>query len=165
MKRFIAGVVLTLATQAALALLVLRVGLVSVSADEAPPGWEKRLMGTALRASVARHATSLPVHVPPTEENLLAGVRIYREMCARCHGRTAAAPATLGASLYPPAPPLRGRRTNFTEEQIFLIVKRGIRNTGMPAFGGSLSDGDIAQLAALVERFDKLPARVEDEPK
>ena len=86
-------------------------------------------------------------------------------MCARCHGRTAAGPTTLGASLYPPAPPLRGRRTGYTEAEVFWIVKRGIRNTGMPAFGRLLSDGDIAQLAALIERFDALPAGVEAEQK
>jgi mono/diheme cytochrome c family protein len=165
MRRFIAGIVLTLAVQAVLALLVLGFGLVPVSADVAPPSWETRLMGTALRASVVRHATGLAVNMPPTEENLISGVHIYREMCARCHGRTAASPSTLGASLYPPAPPLRGRRTDYTEAQIFWIVKRGIRNTGMPAFGGSLSDNDIAQLATLVERFDKLPARVDAEQK
>lgn len=165
MRRFIAGIVLTLAGQTVLALLVLTLGLVPVSADVAPPGWETRLMGAALRASVVRHATGLPVTMPPTEDNLIAGVHIYREMCARCHGRTAASPATLGASLYPPAPPLRGHRTNYTEKQIFWIVKRGIRNTGMPAFGGSLSDNDIAQLAVLVTRFDKLPVRVEAEQK
>jgi mono/diheme cytochrome c family protein len=60
--------------------------------------------------------------------------------------------------------PLRSP-TDYTEAQIFWIVKRGIRITGMPAFGGSLSDNDIAQLAALVERFDKLPARLDAEQK
>jgi mono/diheme cytochrome c family protein len=165
MRRFIAGIVLTLVAQAALALLVLRLGLVPVGADQAPQRWETRLMGMALRASVARQATSVPVTMPPTEENLIAGIHIYRDMCARCHGRAAGSPAILGASLYPPAPPLRGRPTDYTEAQIFWIVKRGIRNTGMPAFGGSLSDNDIAQLAALVERFDKLPARLDAEQK
>ncbi len=165
MKRYIIGVVSTLVAEAALALLVLRFGLVPVSADVAPGRLETSLMGSALRASVARHANGPPIAVPPTEENLIAGVRIYRDMCARCHGRTAAGPATLGASLYPPAPPLRGHRTGYTEAEVSWIVKRGIRNTGMPAFGKLLSDGDIAQLAALIERSDALPAGVEAEWK
>ena len=165
MKRIITAVVSTLAAQAVLALLVLRLGLVPVSADVAPPGWETSLMGSALHASVARQVKGPPIAVSPTEENLIAGVRIYRDMCARCHGRTAVRPATLGASLYPPAPPLRGRRTGYTEAEVFWIVKRGIRNTGMPAFGRLLSDGDIAQLAALIEKFDALPAGVEAERK
>ena len=165
MKRSITVVVSTLAAEAVLALLVLRFGLVPVSADVAPPRLETNLMGMALRASVARHADRPPITVPPTEENLVAGVQIYREMCARCHGRTAAGPATLGASLYPPAPPLRGRRSGYSEAEVFWIVKRGIRNTGMPAFGRLLSDGDIAQLAALIEKFDALPAGVEAERK
>ncbi len=165
MKRIITVVVSTLAAQAVLALLVLRLGLVPVSADVAPPRWETSLMGSALHASVARHAKGPPIAVSPTEENLIAGVRIYRDMCARCHGRTAAGPATLGASLYPPAPPLRGRRTGYTEAEVFWIVKRGIRNTGMPAFGKLLSDGDIAQLSALLEKSDALPAGVEAEWK
>ena len=165
MKRIITVVVSTLAAQAVLALLVLRLGLVPVSADVAPPRWETSLMGSALHASVSRHVKGPPIAVSATEENLIAGVRIYRDMCARCHGRTAAGPATLGASLYPPAPPLRGRRTGYTEAEVFWIVKRGIRNTGMPAFGRLLSDGDIGQLSALLERSDALPAAVEAEWK
>ncbi|HSB63836.1 MAG TPA: cytochrome c [Thermoanaerobaculia bacterium] len=165
MKRSITWVVSTLAAEAVLALLVLGFGLVPVSADVAPPRLETNLMGMALRASVARHASTPPITAPPSDENLIAGVRIYRDMCARCHGRTAVRPATLGASLYPPAPPLRGRRTGYTEAEVFWIVKRGIRNTGMPAFGRLLSDGDIAQLAALIERSDALPAGVDSEWK
>jgi mono/diheme cytochrome c family protein len=60
---------------------------------------------------------------------------------------------------------LRGRRTVYTEAEVFWIVKRGIRNTGMPAFGKLLSDGDIAQLAALIKRFDAPSATVEAERK
>ena len=64
MKRIITAVVSTLAAQAVLALLVLRFGLVPVSADVAPPRLETNLMGMALRASVARHADRPPITVP-----------------------------------------------------------------------------------------------------
>jgi len=50
-----------------------------------------------------------------------------------------------------------GHASAYGERELFWIIKHGIRNTGMPAWGSLLSDEDIHQVAALVKRFDRLP--------
>jgi len=64
---------------------------------------------------------------------------------------------TGGSSFYPPAPQLPGHGSEWSERELFWIIKHGIRNTAMPAWGSLLSGGDIRQVAALVKRFDTVP--------
>jgi mono/diheme cytochrome c family protein len=158
MRRFLAGVVATLLIQASLALLVIGFGGAPVNADRPPSTLETRLLGTAVRTSVARRATGESEPPPPSTDDLTTGAEIYNEMCARCHGNAKDGGNTLGAAFYPPAPPLTGHASTYSERELFWIIKHGIRNTAMPAWGSLLSDEDIRQVAAVVKRFDVLPA-------
>ena len=58
MRRFLAGVVATVLIEASVALLVIGFGGAPVNADRPPSTFETRLLGTAVRASVARQAAS-----------------------------------------------------------------------------------------------------------
>src|SRR5689334_1156842 len=112
---------------------VMKYGIVPVNADVPPSALEMRIFPAALRASVARRAGEQPSSAPSSDESLTAGAEIYREMCAQCHGLPGKGPSVLGSSFYPPAPQLALHPTEYTEAEIFWIVKHGIRNTGMPA--------------------------------
>jgi len=128
---------------------------VPVHADVAPPTWEARLLPLALRASVARRAAAgKPAGDPPTADDLAAGAEIYDGSCARCHGKIGGGARAYGAAFYPPAPLLPGDRTSFTESELRELVTHGIRMTGMPAWGGMLSERDIARVVAVVARFE-----------
>jgi len=54
-------------------------------------------------------------------------------------------------------PHLPTSRTSYTDSEMFWVVKHGIRNTAMPAWGTLLSDDDIWQVVTLVRKFDSLP--------
>jgi mono/diheme cytochrome c family protein len=49
----------------------------------------------------------------------------------------------------------------YTEAQLFWVIKHGIRNTGMPAWGGMLSDDEVWQLVSLLKNSQDLPPSVE----
>lgn len=153
MRQFLAGAVAAPLTAAWLALIVIGVGGAPVGADRAPSALETRLLGMALRASVARNVAGESATPPASSDDLAAGAEIYREMCARCHGDATHDGSTLGASFYPPAPRLVGRASVYDERELSWIIKHGVRNTGMPAWGALLSDDDIRQVAAVVKRF------------
>jgi len=163
-KKFLAGVLASILAVSLIAVVtalsVMKLGLVAINADQSPPAWEVGLLSMAVHDSVARHAPRQSNPVPATNENLIAGAEIYAQMCAKCHGQPNAGPSVFGASFYPPAPQLPGRPTRYTEAELFWIVKHGIRNTSMPAWGSLLSDQDIWQVVALVKRFDALPPAV-----
>lgn len=158
MRRLLAGAAAVLLAEAALVLAVVGLGGAPVDADRPPSGLERWLLGTALRTSVARRTKSDAEPPPPSADDLAAGAEIYAETCARCHGGTSGGASALGASFHPPAPVLREKPSVFAERELFWIIKHGVRNTGMPAWGSLLSDEDIRRVAAVVKRFSGPPA-------
>src|SRR6266545_4846314 len=85
-------------------------------------------------------------------DNLKAGTRTYKTMCATCHSTLNGGPSEYGQSFYPPAQQLSGGLPQYTDAKLFWITKHGIRNTGMPAWGRMLSDEDIWQIVRVLER-------------
>ena|SRR5437660_4200626 len=159
MKQFFYGGLTTLAGVSVIAVLVglaiVKAGLVPINADQTPSGLERKLLPTVVRASVARGATGQGAGlVAPSDDDLAAGMEIYKEMCAQCHGQLSGRPSVMGASFYPPAPQLPGQGTAYNEAEVFWIVKHGIRNTSMPAWRNLLSDENIQQVTAFITRID-----------
>jgi mono/diheme cytochrome c family protein len=157
MKGLLAGIVTTLASEISLGVAVLYLGLAPVAADQTPSTFEARVLGVALHKAVLQRTSGEQEPPPPSPEDLLGGSEIYKEMCSRCHGEPGAVSSPLGSSFYPPAPLLPGRKSEWSERELFWIIKHGIRNTAMPAWAALLADDDIRQVAALVKRFDAVP--------
>jgi len=146
---------------AALVLVSLaKLGVLPVRADVSPSPLETTLFGSALHASVARRAPNGGNPMPASEDNLLSGAKLYRQMCSRCHGLSRESDNTYGQSFYPPAPHFALSRTSYTDTQMFWIIKHGIRNTAMLAWGNFLSDEEICQVVNLLREFDSLPDSV-----
>jgi len=156
MKSFILGAITAYGFAALVLVSSAKLGVLPVQADVAPSRLEASLLGSALRASVARHAPTGANPMPPSEENLIAGAKLYRQMCSRCHGISRESDNSYGQSFYPPAPGLPLSRTLYTDNEIFWIVKHGIRNTAMLAWGNLLSDDEIWQVVTLIRKFDSL---------
>ena len=160
MKSFVLGAITAYGFAALVLVSFAKLGILPVQADVAPSRLEASLLGSALRASVARHAPSGGNPIPVSDENLIAGAKLYRQMCSRCHGLSRESGNTYGQSFYPPAPRLLLSRTLYTDSEMFWIVKHGIRNTAMPAWGNLLSDEEIWRIVTLVRKFDSVPDSV-----
>jgi mono/diheme cytochrome c family protein len=160
-KNFLLGVLFTLLALTLGGLAYLRLGYAEVRADLPPGKWETALMFSSVHASVRRRAPELPNPIPATDENLIAGGKLYLNECAGCHG----APGKPGLpdALYPPIPQFPGKGTDYTESQIFWIAKHGIRLSGMFANGKWDSDQKLWTIAAYIARIKSLPAKVEQE--
>jgi mono/diheme cytochrome c family protein len=156
-KSFVLGAMTAYGFAALVLLFAAKLGVLPVQADVAPSRLEAKLLGSALHAAVARHASVGTNPMVPSKENLIAGAKVYREMCSRCHGGSRESDNTYGRSFYPPAPQLPLNRTSYSDSEMFWIVKHGIRNTAMPAWGILLSDEEIWQVVALIRTFDSIP--------
>ena len=108
----------------------------------------------------ARHATAVLVValVLATSARARAdaapdGARIYAEQCAGCHGDDGRGDGPAAAALVPR--PRNFRDPAFwqdrTSAQIEAIVRAGKPGTMMMAFGGALSDAEIAAVARFVQ--------------
>ncbi len=117
---------------------------------------------SAVDASMERHAPRVTNPVPPTDQNLIDGMKLYTMNCAECHGAFDRKPASLANSLYPPAPNLISDPPDDPEWHIFYTIRTGVRYTGMPSWEKTLSEQDMWKLTGLLSRLDKLPPAVQD---
>jgi mono/diheme cytochrome c family protein len=160
-KHFLLGVLVTIAVIVIGVLICLRLGLAEVRGDLAPSKLESVLMTSAVHASVRREAPEMPNPIAPTDDNLIAGGKIYLNECSGCHGAPGK-PDESSTTLFPPIPQLPVNGTDYSEAQIFWIAKHGIRRTGMFANGKWDSDEKLWTAAAYIKRIKSLPPRVQE---
>jgi mono/diheme cytochrome c family protein len=160
MKNFALGVICTIAVLVVGGLAYLLLGFAEVRGDVGGSRLESRLLTAAVQASVRRHAPEVANPFPPTDENLIAGGKIFLNECAGCHG-TPGKTTDYSDTLYPPAPQLPKVGTQYTEAQIFWVAKHGIRRTGMFANGKWESDEKLWKVTGYIKRIKQLPPSVE----
>ena len=163
MKHFLLGVLAKIAIIGIGSFAYLRMGLAETRGDLPPSKLESVLMSSAVHASVRREAPEIPNPFPPIDENLIAGGKLYIDGCAGCHGVPGKAKNDGGDVLFPPVPQLPLVGTEYTEAQIFWIIKHGIRRTGMFANGKWNTDKEVWTMAAYIKRIQSLPAHVQEE--
>jgi mono/diheme cytochrome c family protein len=162
MRKFILGVIITLLVLALGGLALALLGFMPTNADSIPPRWERRIATNALDASMERHAPRLSSPVPPTDENLIDGMKVYTMNCALCHGTLDNKPSPLAHSFYPPPPQLILHPLDDPEWHVYYAVRTGVRYTGMPAWSKALSQEDIWKVTAFLTRIQKLPPAAQD---
>ena len=162
MRNFILGMVITILVLLIGGLGFALLGFLPTRSNVAPPAMEHHIAMSALDNSVERHAPRLNNPVPPTDENLIEGLKIFTMNCALCHGRIDRQPSALEKSFYPPPPNFILHPPDDPEWHIFYVIHNGVRYTGMPAWDRTLSEPDIWKVTAFLTRIDKLPPAVQD---
>lgn len=163
MGKFIGGIVFTVLIIVIGGYIVLKAGMVDMSADQTPSRLERRLGGTALDASVAKRAADLKNPLEATDANLLEGMHIYVQNCAECHGDPKEQESRFGSALNPQAPQFMKSTPDMPENENYYIARHGVRLTGMPAWDKLLSDDQLWKVTAFLSHMEKLPAAVEQE--
>lgn len=164
MRKFVFGVLATAAVAALCGYLLLRSGLIPANADGEPSQLEHWAAETSLQATLAREAPRSLPSLSLTNANLIAGIKLYGQHCAICHGTAKgdASASPVAKGLYPRPPQLA---TDGVEDDpqgySFWKIKHGIRWTGMPSWKATLTDQQIWTLALFLKHMDKLPPDVE----
>jgi mono/diheme cytochrome c family protein len=162
MGKFILGIIVTLLILVLGGLGFAMLGFFPTHANVPPPPLEKRLANGAVDASMERHAPRVTNPLPPTDQNLIDGMKLYTMNCALCHGGLDRKPAALSESFYPPAPHLISDPPDDPEWHIFYTIRTGIRYTGMPAWEKTLGEQDMWKITSLLSHMDKLPPAVQE---
>jgi thiosulfate dehydrogenase len=164
LKGVVSGIVLSVVIALIGAYLLVRSGFIPANADAIPGSLETWMARTSLDATLGREAPAGQNPVELTDQNLLNGVHLFAQNCAVCHGSatSAASPSPIAKGLYQKPPQLATKGVEDDPEGVsFWKIKHGIRLTGMPAFGYSLSDQEIWTLALFLKHMDKLPDPVQ----
>jgi len=160
MRAFILGIAASIVVGLALGYGLLHSGLIAANADAQPGGLELWAANTSLTATLRREAPKGPNPIAFTDDDLVDGVKLYGQHCAICHGTAAgqASASPVARGLYPKPPQLATDGVEDDPEGVsYWKIKHGIRLTGMPSWGGSLTDAQIWTLALFLKHMDKLP--------
>ena len=144
--------------------LYLAFGHPPVATSDKPFPLEAKIVGIPLQARIAREMPAASP-IPASDENLNAGASLYEDKCESCHG-TADEPSAVGRSLFPTAPQFwvthKNGEMDVADDSVgetYWKIKNGIRLSGMPAYGKSLSEKQLWQVSLLLSMADKpLPA-------
>lgn len=165
-RSFMLGILTTVVVAGACAYFIVRTGIIPANADAHPPWLERWVAGTSLDATLAREAPKGPDPIPLTDENLIAGIKLYGQHCAICHGTAKgdASASPVAKGLYPSPPQLATDGVEDDPEGYsFWKLKHGIRWTGMPSWKNALTDQQIWTLALFLKHMDKLPPAAQAE--
>lgn len=159
-KWFLLGVLATILAALFGGYLVLRLGLVPANAD-AKPGWlETWAAGVSLDATLKREAPTIQNPVALSDDNLIAGIKLYGQHCAICHGTAqgdaSASPVAKGEYPRPPQLATDGVEDD-PEGYSYWKLEHGIRWTGMPSWKETLTRQQMWTLALFLKHMDKLP--------
>jgi len=107
--------------------------------------------------------------IPPAPTDLQASIKegdtVYGTDCAACHGLDGHTPTDTGRWMYPRASDLTSPEVQqYSDRELFWIIKNGIRLSGMPAFGKVESDDHIWNLVHYLRTLRRGPVRRAEEP-
>jgi mono/diheme cytochrome c family protein len=138
--------------------LLVRSGRLSMATSAPPLPMEMKLAHMAIRASIG-DAKDKKDPLPFDDANMVAGVKVYKQHCALCHGSPQQAQPAMAKAMYPPPPQLFESKDMVTDDpdgETYWKVVHGIRLTGMPGFADILTDTQCWQVTMLVAHADKL---------
>jgi mono/diheme cytochrome c family protein len=158
MKKYFWGIATGIAVMLLVPLAILATGIINMGASTRPSSLEETLAELALQTSMYWRAPAGENPVAGDVAAREAGLIHYRAMCVRCHGGPGVNAQSFSEGMNPAPPSLEQAKQNFSESELFWIVKHGIRMTGMPAFGPSHDDADIWKIVEGVKALDNLTA-------
>ncbi len=155
--RFLVGLVVGVLLPFVVFGVVVATGAFDMSATR-PPGFAERLVGGALAdRSTERRAPKRKNPIPLTPEVLKAGLGHYRENCVLCHGAPGVPAGEAAKGLNPPPPDLASADAQEASDgELYWVISRGVRMTGMPAWSPTHSDEEIWHLVAFVRHLRSL---------
>ena len=150
MRIAIAAVVVLGVTVAAAAAFVSS-GMYDVAATTPHYDVTYKVLRTLVVQSIKRHAVDVKVPADlGNPEKIHSGFKNFNAMCVGCHVAPGAPPSEISKGLYPLPPNLADAVKGWKPEELYVIIKNGIKMSGMPAWEQSHSGDEIWALVALL---------------
>src|SRR5579864_3222078 len=131
----------------------------NLSANPEPTRLEARIATMGKHWFVSRSAREHPVTEPSGGRSSLdSGGMTFNGDCAFCHGQDGKSPTDVGMAMYPRVPSLASPEVQqWSDAELFWIIRNGNRFTGMGAFGKTLTDGQIWDLVRYIRSLGNSP--------
>ena len=109
-----------------------------------------------MRSSVRTYALGQDAPEPLPREALRPAAGHYARGCALCHGAPGEPRSPAVRQMLPPPPDLAPRIGEWTDAELFRIVKYGVRYTGMPAWPALARDDEVWAMVAFLRALPGL---------
>jgi hypothetical protein len=156
--RYLVTIAIVLAVLAMGAVLYVWLGIYNVAATE--PHWNITLSFIETVRDLSIAVRSKHIQPPSLNDPKLKEIAFphYHEMCRLCHGAPGYLPEEFAKGLYPSPPSMTSGdiQKEFSDAEIYWIVKHGIKRTGMPAFGPTQKEEKLWGLVALAREIPKI---------
>jgi len=134
-------------------------GFFSVAASDQDPALVNWALIHVREASIARHATDTAPATLDDPRMVSDGAKAYADLgCANCHGGLGTKPARFSKGLNP-QPNLKAVIKDIAPQELFWVLKNGIKMTGMPSFGTGdqpVPDQDLWNVVAFLKQVPSL---------
>jgi mono/diheme cytochrome c family protein len=108
-----------------------------------PYPWEARMARAARSLAISETQRARVNPVPRSEAAVVAGMEHFADHCASCHANDGSGNTEMGRNLWPKTPDMRAAPTQqLTDGELFSIIERGVRFTGMPAWSTGTAAGE-----------------------
>lgn len=144
----------------AVVLAAVGVSRFSLTALDEPGRAETYLATEVKHLLVSRDSREVLPGPASTAASIAAGEKLYGAECAMCHGLNGRTPTDNGRWMYPRAADLTsGQVQQYSDRELFWILKNGIRLSGMPAFGQVETDEHIWEFVHYVRSLNRSAKR------
>lgn len=154
------GIVAVLLVGLLVLIIIAYTGSYNVAASEDHGEFTRWFLETTMHNSVSSHAADINAPERFTEQSVVLGAREYAAMCEHCHGAPGKRKASWAEGMLPQPPHLPDAVPEWEVNEVFWLVKHGVKMSGMPSFGLDHEDETLWNITAFVMQ---LPAMTEEE--
>ncbi len=146
-------------TLAVVSLTIAWSGVVNIGASTGHWAITNWFLHWAMRNSVRTQA-ALTVDPPAIaqQKELVSAAGHYAVTCALCHGAPGRSPSPVMQASTPAPPDLAETVNTWSDQQLFWIIKNGVKFTPMPAWPALGRDDEIRHMTAFVRRLPDMTA-------
>ncbi|MGH7719090.1 MAG: c-type cytochrome [Gemmatimonadaceae bacterium] len=133
-------------------------GLYPIAADRphfAPVRW---MLTTVQERSIREHAEEVEPPSLRDPDLIRHGLVLYQRNCLVCHGAPGVARDQIGRGINPNPPPLYMAAPDWSDAQLYWVIKHGLKMAGMPSFNAGHTERDLWALTAFTRRVPELTA-------
>ncbi len=125
-------------------------GIFNVAASSGHWAISNWFLHWVMRNSVRTHAAVSTPETVIDRGGMVSAAGHFAQACASCHGAPGVWPLPVMQRATPHAPDLSVNAREWTDRQLFWILRHGVKFSGMPAWGSDGRDDEIRRMVAFV---------------
>lgn len=131
-------------------------GVYNVAATEPHTGLGEWTLETVLENAVARRADGVGPVPAFDSSRVQAGFEHFRASCVTCHGAPGMPKPDYASHMTPEPPALSEAVQEWSDQELFWIVKNGIKMSGMPAWGPLHDEDQLWDMVAFIRQLPQM---------